>query len=372
MILHLSLDEKVIDRCIESFEQVFPGQNRYIVLVKTENGPRYVKSDKPIFTEYGTRDFWEAVGAISQYDSIILHTLNLNFAKFIKKVKHKKVYWIEWGADLFVKLLEPRGYKLFYEEDTDWRFSHIRVPKIIYRCIKNIYSKYYINQVIPALKRIRYFVPDSMPDEYSLLLSYYPELKHLQYRNFFYYPIDEVVQANMMHCQELGKNIIVGNSSSVSGNHKEAFEFLSKINIGDSKVIVPLSYGNMKYADYVKETGYKLLGERFMPITDYLPLDEYNQLLSSAHVFIYPHYRQEAVGNILVSLYLGGKVFLNKVNPLLSFYKRLGLIIFDMDELTTETIKQPLQPEEVEHNREVLMRNYSKELQLKLIKDTFE
>ena len=236
MILHLSLDEKVIDRCIESFEQVFPGQNRYIVLVKTENGPRYVKSDKPIFTEYGTQDFWEAVGAISQYDSIILHTMNLNFVNTI--------------------LYVSRGYKLFYEEDTDWRFSHIRVPKIIYRCIKNIYSKYYINQVIPAVKRIRYFVPDSMPDEYSLLLSYYPELKHLQYRNFFYYPIDEVVQANMMHCQELGKNIIVGNSSSVSGNHKEAFEFLSKINIGDSKVIVPLSYGNMKYADYVKETGY--------------------------------------------------------------------------------------------------------------------
>lgn len=372
MILHLSLDEKVIDRCIESFEQVFPGQNKYIVLVDNRKGAHYVKSDKPFFTEYGTREFWTTIGPVSQYDSIILHTLNLNFARFVKKVKHERIYWIEWGADLFVKLLEPRGYKLFYEADTDWRFSHIRVPKIIYRFIKNIYSKYYISQVIPALKRIHYFVPDSMPDEYSLLLSYYPELKHLQYKNFFYYPIDEVIQPSMMYNHSLGNNIIVGNSSSVSGNHKEAFEFLSRTIIGDSKVIVPLSYGNMKYAEYVKEMGQSILGENFMPIMSYLPLSEYNKILSSANVFIYPNYRQEAVGNILVSLYLGGKVFLNKVNPLLPFYKRLGLILFDMDELTTEAIKQPLLPEEVEHNREVLMRNYSKELQLKLIKDTFE
>lgn len=371
MKLHLSLDEKVIDRCIESFEQVYPGQNKFIVLLGKNNTPRFVKSDKAIFVRYGTKEFWHLIGDMEQYDSVIFHAFNLNFARFAKKVKHHSVFWIEWGADLYVKLLEPRGYRLFYEKDTDWRFSHIRIPKFIYRCIKSLYGKYYISQVVPALKWVHHFVPDSTPDEYPLLLSYYPEAKHLDYRNFYYYPINEVVQSNMMNNQLLGHNIIVGNSSSVSGNHKEAFLLLSRISVGDSKVIVPLSYGNMRYADYVKETGSRLLGESFMPITEYLPLDDYNHLMSSARVFIYPNYRQEAVGNILVSLYLGGKVFLNKANPLLSFYKRLGLIIFDMDELSTGSIRNSLSEDDVEHNREVLMKNYSKELQLKLIQDNF-
>ena len=371
MKLHLSSDEKVIDRCIESFEKVFPGQNRFIVLLSKGASPRFVKSGLVVFTQYGTKDFWEAVGPINQYDSIILHSFNVNFARFVKKIKHDRVYWIEWGADLYVKMLAPRGYRLFYEENTDWRFSHIRIPKLLYRGVKWLYSKYYINQVVPALKHVRYFVPDSMEDEYPLLLSYYPELKNLTYANFFYYPIDEVIQPEMMQKQILGENIIVGNSSSVSGNHKEAFELLSKMELGDRKVIVPLSYGNMRYAEYVEECGKSILGESFKPIKDYLPLCDYNKLLSSSHVFIYPNYRQEGVGNILASLYMGGKVFLNNKNPLLPFYRKLGLCIFDMDELTNDTIKHHLTEEQVNENRNVLMRNYSKELQLRLIHDNF-
>lgn len=371
MKLHLSSDEKVIDRCIESFEEVFPGQNKFIVLINKDASPRFVKSKLAIFTQYGTKVFWDAVGPINQYDSIILHSFNINFARFVRRIKHERVYWIEWGADLYVKLLAPRGYRLFYEDDTDWRFSHVRIPRLLYRCVKWLYGKYYINQVVPALKYVKYFVPDSMEDEYPLLLSFYPELSHLAYANFYYYPIDEVVQPEMMQIKELGDNVVVGNSSSVSGNHKEAFEFLSGLELGNRKVIVPLSYGNMRYAEYVKKCGNSLLGNSFKPITEYLPLYEYNKLLSSSHVFIYPNYRQEGVGNILASLYMGGKVFLNKLNPLLPFYKKLGLTIFDMDELSDDAIRHHLTTEQINKNREVLMRSYSKELQLKLIRDNF-
>lgn len=371
MKLHLSSDEKVIDRCIESFENVFPGQNRFIVLINKGASPRFVKSRLAIFTQYGTKDFWAAVGPITQYDSIILHSFDLNLARFVKKVKHERVYWIEWGADLYVKLLAPRGYRLFYENNTDYKFSHIRIPWLIYRCAKWLYDKYYINQVIPALKYVKFFVPDSMEDEYPLLLSYYPELNHLEYVNFYYYPIDEVVQSEMTQIKKLGDNVVVGNSSSVSGNHKEAFERLSGLELENRKIIVPLSYGNMRYAEYVKECGNSLLGDSFKPITEYLPLYEYNKLLSSSHIFIFPNYRQEGVGNILASLYMGGKVFLNKQNPLLPFYKKLGLTLFDIDELSNDAIRNHLTTEQINKNRDILMRYYSKELQLKLIKDNF-
>lgn len=369
MKLHLATDEKVIDRCIESFEEVFPDQNKFVIILKSGSAPRYVKNKKAIFVKYGTKEFWRIIGDARQYESVILHSFNLDFARFVKKIKHNNVHWIEWGADMYVKMLAPRGYQLFYEKDTDWRFSHVKLPKLLYRLVKSLDSKLYLNYVLKALKYVQYFVPDSMEDEYPMLISYFPQLSHLKYANFYYYPIEEIVKSHNTSTK-LGDNIIIGNSSSVSGNHKEAFELLSRLNI-TSKVIVPLSYGNMRYAEYVKECGKNLIGDGFFPITEFMSLPEYNRILSSCYIFIYPHYRQEAVGNILAALYMGGKVFLNRRNPLLAFYKKIGLVIFDMQDITNESITNHLSEEDVRKNRKILLDNYSKELQLNLIKHNF-
>ena len=114
------------------------------------------------------------------------------------------------------------------------------------------------------------------------------------------------------------------------------------------KVIVPLSYGDVP--GYILQEGKKLLGDYFMPVVDFMPLDDYNRLLMSSDVFIYGNYRQAAVGNIVVALYIGAKVFLNKKNPLYSMYKERGYKFFSLDELE-EKINYQLTDEEIENNR---------------------
>lgn len=370
MKLHLVRNEKIINRCINNFEQVFPGNNKFIVINPSSHS--YVDNRAcTYFLTYGTEAFWEEVGDVNQYDAVIIHYLKEETADFILRINHPNIYWIEWGADLYSSLLEPKGYLIYSDKKLPWRIHHHKIPFFIYDLVNKYKSKKTRDLLLSAVKKVKYFVPDSMYDEYPLLLNYYPELSHLIYKEFFYYPIDEVLDSSLLNADICGNNIIVGNSSSMSSNHIDVFKRIRTLDLKDIKVIVPLSYGDKNYSQYVIREGYSLLGNAFSPLLDYLELSEYNKILLSANCFVYGNWRQEAVGNILVALYLGGKVFLYKKNPLLNFYRSLGLHLFEIDELSQHHIDSRLSKDEISNNRRILLNHYSRERQIGLIRKNF-
>lgn len=374
MRLHIVPDEKVINRSIELFEEVFPDENTFIVLVcKGLRSPKYVKKDfgNVLFLEYDTKLFWNAVGDINRYQSIIIHFLSGDSVNFLNRIKHHNIYWIAWGADLYSGLLEERGYKLYESVDILWRISKWKIPYFIYKLVYKIRRKINTDKMLTGAKKVHYFVPDSMYDEYPLLLSYYPELAHLEYRDFFYYPIDDILGEDLINTTSIGRSVIIGNSSSPTGNHLSVISYLRNFSLGDKDIIVPLSYGNKSYAALVEQEGMYAFGKNFKVVKNFLLLDDYNQLLLSANIFIYGNWRQEAVGNILIALYLGGKVFLDKRNPLLNFYKSLGLTLFDIEELSDEHLNSKLSSETINDNRKILKQFYSKERLISLIRENF-
>ena len=86
-----------------------------------------------------------------------------------------------------------------------------------------------------------------------------------------------------------------------------------------------MSYSGKKgYVDHVLQSGRLLLGENFSPLLDFMPLDEYNRLQSDVSVALFGNWRQEAIGNIIVALYLGAKVFLSHVNPVYEWHSLTG------------------------------------------------
>ena len=369
MRLHIVTNEKIINRCIDNFEVVHPGQNKWIVL-QSDSSRDYVDNRKEVFKcQYDSALFWEIVGDVEYYDKIIIHFLTKDSARFVCKIDHPNIYWIEWGFDLYNILLQYKGYQLYSDVRLQKRYSNHKKLGILYPIYQQLSLLRLQHLYYRAAKKIRFFIPDSMYDEYPLLLEYYPKLKHLQYKEFFYYPLDEVLGTDYEHKDLLGYNIIIGNSASLSGNHYEVIDLLSKINIGSRKIVVPLSYGLKRYGDDVELYGKKHFGSQFRAIRDFMPLKEYNKVLRSANFFIYNNYRQEAVGNILVALYLGGKVFINRKNPLLKFYKGLGIHIYDLSALCLDEGFSPLTQEKIDNNRRILMSHYSKERQLELIKN---
>ena len=272
---------------------------------------------------------------------------------------------------MYVNLLRPRGFEIYEDEKLFFKITRPYLPAPIAKVLYNIKRISVERSLVKFIKKIKYFVPDSMPGEYELLLSYYPELSHLQYKPFFYYPIDMIIPNKDLVSR--GNNIMVNHSASVSGNHTGVFKRLAELELGDKKIIVPVSYGSKPYAGYLEEVGTKLLGPNVTMIKDFMELSKYNDLLCECNVFIYGHYRQEAVGNILVALYLGGKVFLYERNPLFGFYKSLGLHIFSIDtDLNSENISTKLSAEQVIKNKKILNDYYSLEQMKSNVKNTFE
>ncbi len=178
--------------------------------------------------------------------------------------------------------------------------------------------------------------------------------------DFFYYPIESILGTEMMNKWVEGNNIQIGNSASTTNNHEYAMRYLAKLELNDRKVVVPLSYsGTAEYRNSVKKAGTTSFGNNFIPLENFLPLEEYNRLMTSFGVAIYGNWRQEAIGNILISLYLGAKVFLPKVNPVSEWAKRHNLIVFELETISQEAIDTPLDEASRKHNREILLELYS-------------
>lgn len=371
MRLHILPDQKIINRTIETFEHVFPNDNKYIILSSTGKS-KYVdvNLNNVYLLNIETKEFWDTIGVVSSYSSIVIHCLLPLAASFLDKIEHNNIYWIEWGVDLYNILLEPRGYKLYSDDkEIEEYIYHSRLSQILHKYCSFLYPRRIYKRVI---KKVRFFVPDSMYDEYPLLLSYYPQYSNLEYREFFYYPIDQVVNAAIREKRCNGKNIIVGHSYSYTGNHLEIMKILSEMDLSERQVKFPLNYGESeRYRDFLLKRGKNLLGDTFLPLIDYMSLDEYNNYLLDASFFIYNSYRQEAVGNILVALYIGGKVFLSDNSPLLKFYKSIGLIIFPVSSISIDSLNAPLQEEEIVHNREIIERHYSLDRLYQLVEQNF-
>ncbi len=374
MRLHLMPDEKIINRTIDLFEDVYPNENKYIVLLWNDNNVvKYVNriNSNIIFINLNDNKFGEIIGKVNEYESIIVHFLSTRSASFINKIEHPKIYWIEWGGDLYDTFLDYKGFKLYSNERFIFKLIYGNIPYFILKFIKKLKRRNLIKFLSTAVRKVRYFVPDSMYDEYPLFLKYYPEFNHLEYKEFFYYPIDEILGRDLMNETCQNNSIIVGNSSSFTGNHIEVLTKLKEINAIEN-IVLPLSYaGNLKYRDAVINFGEESFGTKFMPITEYQTLENYNKILLNAGVFIYGNLRQEAVGNILIALYIGGKVFLDSKNPLLKFYKNLGLIIFSIDELTIESINNRMLATDIQINKEILLHQYSLSRLKELVQNNF-
>lgn len=114
---------------------------------------------------------------------------------------------------------------------------------------------------------------------------------------------------------EKTKQIIVGNSGDPSNNHIEILtQLATKIDIHEYKIILPVAYGF--HNDYkhllvrkIEELGLQkqvIFHEEFISPKDYL------QLVAHSDMMIMAHNRQQAMGNLLMALYLNKPAFLRK------------------------------------------------------------
>lgn len=355
MILHLLWDEKIIQRIIKTYESVFPNQNDFLIWDKSLHTKELIELKNCHLISnniYPDLDY-------GKYDKVIIHGLDQFKVEFIKaKLSPQiKTYWMMWGSDLYNYLLVDRGFRIYHKFHPDYsiktRLSNL-AKKFGYISNHNRILLNFINEYDITLL--------SSEEEFNLLRKYYPTYtkKLKNDSSLFYYPIDEVLGPELLQSTAKGNNIIVGNSASWTNNHDYAFKFLKDLDLKDKKIITPLSYGgNERHTNEIKTLGKSLFGDKYHSLTEFMPLDKYNDLLRSSEVFIYGNWRQEAIGNIVIALYLGAKVFVSKKSPMVGILKAWKVNFCILEEITQDSLDSPLTDIEKQNNRKRMLELFN-------------
>lgn len=150
-------------------------------------------------------------------------------------------------------------------------------------------------------------------------------------------------------------NIQVGNSADPSNNHLEALEKLLPFQNLDVCIYVPLSYGDKKHAQAVIQQGQQWFGDKFKPLTEFMPFDEYLLLLGTIDIAIFNHKRQQAMGNTITLLGLGKTIYIRNDVSQWRFFKNKNIVVGDVQKLTN------LDTLNIENNQAKVKEYFSKE-----------
>jgi dTDP-N-acetylfucosamine:lipid II N-acetylfucosaminyltransferase len=288
----------------------------------------------------------------SNADMIIIHGwFNIYLSTFLLCVPGviRKTQWVIWGGDLY-----------------NWNL-------IQKRTIGDYINEFLKKRVIKQFASIIY----TISGDYSNAKLLY-NITAPGYHAFLLPPLNKELldKTNTFNDNNHHKNILLGTRGSRTSYHFEAIDFLSFINTYTNfRVICPLSYGGDKnYISRVVTYGKEKLGEKFEPLLSWLGPNEYAEVLASIDVAIMNHRRQEGVGNIIPLLYAGKKVYIRKNVSTYSWLTKLGLIIFNTDDLFAGKDNDifTFPHEWGKHNREIIQSYYSEENCVQLWKKVFE
>lgn len=134
--------------------------------------------------------------------------------------------------------------------------------------------------------------------------------------------------------------ILVGNSATVYNQHKEIFDILHKFQEENIEIICPLTYGKDEYRREVIELGTQYFGDKFFPVTQQLPKDEYVAFLSGCDIGIFNNNRQQAMGNISIFARLGKKVYLREDTSMWEHFENIGYQFSTVDQLKEASLEE--------------------------------
>ena len=376
MILNIVPDEKFLPFLQGLFEEAAPGENLWRVFTDKPKSAFAVKAEgmEIINDEYYASEKFKNDLLLS--DCVIFHSQFLSSRKKLVVLsripKHMPIIWRGWGFDYY-PILQVDGLRLFMPETSSLMKGpnetineHIGRHPI--KILKGIFYKK-ARQAISNrfIARINYF-SCCVPDDFESLKRVMPTFK-AQFLPLNYYSAEDIFLRGVGLQNLTGHDILLRNSSNPTNNHIEAMRALSKLGMYGRKVIVPLNYGDMSYQKKIIRAGKDILGKSFYPLTDYMPLPEYNQLISGCGNLIMNHIRQQAIGNISSALLRGGKVFLRSENPIYKYYTRMGVKLFPFsDAITIEDLDVSLNQNEVIKNKEIMLGMWSRVQGIKNVK----
>ncbi|MCG9553879.1 TDP-N-acetylfucosamine:lipid II N-acetylfucosaminyltransferase [Vibrio sp. Isolate32] len=344
-ILHLTTDNKFFPMALRSFERVFPKQNTSWVKTNSADG-NFEGQEFDRVLSFSDVLNPKLINEIEGYSCVVLHSFDPFWLPIITMLpKKNKIIWIGWGYDYY-DLIDDENAFLLDTTKTINMTSKSRIDDII-RSFKSRIIKRWKSSVLYKINSLSTVIEDDY-----LMIRSKKNLKLPEYRPWNYGELYTDYVKGVIEQRVNSNKILIGNSASATNNHIEILEIINGVTKG-KEVIIPLSYGNVDYRNRLKNNISKYKNLSISTLENFLPSEEYTKLLLSCGNVVMNHIRQQAVGNIVIALYLGAKVYLRTDNPVYGFLSKKGFVLFSIDELVNnpDMLDKPLEDEHVKTNQ---------------------
>ena len=356
MILHLLTDDKFTDYVISQFS-IPEMKSDFVLIVSNESVNDVKQVDKCTIIKQNSLEFEALFNRFDQYTGIIFHGLFWGQwqTPILQHVPNDvKVAWMYWGGEIYSR----------HEFNNQFLAPITKVIYFLHNGTQKANGDTSWEIPISLFNRIDYCLSDE-EEEYVLAKKLTGgDFKFLWYN---YYSIEETI-GSLVDERCRGNNIWVGNSSAIKNNHLDVLWTLKKSGLlrklNEVKVIMPLSYGELWIRNIVLKLGRMLLGNRLQTLVEFMPLSEYNAQMLSCYTMIINYWQPAAQGNIITGLWLGMRVYLSERSIAYNYFKRIGCKIYSIEhDLNRKNLDvfAPMSQEDIDTNRAVLRKWYSKE-----------
>ena len=343
-ILHIFNDQKKFSK--DFFDFLLKHNfdlSRHSLFHYGKKDPYYAKFGMPyLFSSYfSVWKHFKLLRMMFDNEKIIVHSLAspwLLLYLFFFPSLGQKVHWAIWGKDLYYyRLLEKKHlHHHIYE------FFRKKVFKIIGNTLVYVKGDYELAQQWYGVKGKNY--------------------------DCFMYPSNLHKEIDIKPREHTTVNIQIGNSAEKSNNHFDVFDRLLKYKEENIRIFAPLSYGDQEYARKVIAKGKALFGEKFVPLTEFIPYNEYLDYLGTIDIVIFGHQRQQALGNSIILLGLGKKVYMRNDITTWEFFHDISVKVYNIENIDLK----PLDESTKRQNRENIKAYFSEERLVAQLKKLFD
>lgn len=336
-ILHLCNSSPITRSYIDFINENFEKENHFFVVFPTSFIYDYPDNCLVITRKNAKFNYLKVLLLSNRASKIILHGFFYN--RFITRLltispwNIKKCYWIIWGADLYDDINQV-GYTKTLRYKSFFFFKKLIIKKIKKVCtLTKEETTIYLN-----------------------FFNYTPQFFEIQYIN----PLTQHMLDNSKKQCPKTIRILIGNSATATNLHLEILNTLTKFSSLDIQLFVPLSYGDMDYANQVIEAGSRLFNDKFIPITNFLEPEDYANLIANIDIAIFNNKEQQGLGNIYALLYLEKKVYIRSDSPIWSSLHSQNFKMYDTLHLKSEQTESLLKKELLllEKNRKIAYNNF--------------
>ena len=311
-ILHICLAEKFIEPFIEFLEGNVADFDRHVFFCLGDETLHPLRRRPNILFQSDYRSAASAYFNLNRQmykaDKIILHGLWSEWVVRLLAIQPwllRKCHWVIWGGDLYSYLVAGR--------DLRWHLNEI-FRRIVIKRIGNLLT--YVEGDVDLARQ-----------------WYGARGQHLQ---CLMYPSNLCKEYVVSPKTDRTVRIQIGNSADPTNEQIEILELLEPYKNENIKIYGMLAYGSDEYAAEVAAYGKKIFAEKFIAVTEFMTLNEYNEFLGKIDIALFNHRRQQAMGNIITLLGMGKKVYLRKDISSWMVFESRGLKVFDVTSFRLE------------------------------------